>query len=208
MGQGGEGGLLDHPRSRGVYEHSPHRIAASSGSSPLARGLRSTRTLRQWRPRIIPARAGFTECLAARDAEHTDHPRSRGVYLLSRVRACMRARIIPARAGFTWGSVDGVWAPGDHPRSRGVYSSRLRTVCAGSGSSPLARGLQVLARRALTTMGIIPARAGFTPSGPTPSKRAEDHPRSRGVYQNTAAAMPPSLGSSPLARGLPLGPVQ
>ena len=50
----------------------------------------------------------------------------------------------------------------DHPRSRGVY------VPVGA--------------RERDDVGIIPARAGFTPvlSGVVPCD--EDHPRSRGVY--------------------------
>ena len=50
----------DHPRSRGVYERLPITLVAEWGSSPLARGLRTTvkRWVDQW----------------------LDHPRSRGVY--------------------------------------------------------------------------------------------------------------------------------
>ena len=75
------------------------------------------------------------------------------------------------------------------------------------GSSPLARGL----RRALLGVGdadrIIPARAGFTSGRPTPSGRLWDHPRSRGVYSSRRLARWRPAGSSPLARGLPGGPV-
>ena len=50
----------DHPRSRGVYCARYRRRPAVSGSSPLARGLRSGLAKRQDRSGIIPARAGFT----------------------------------------------------------------------------------------------------------------------------------------------------
>ena len=50
---------------------------------------------------------------------------------------------------------------------------------------------------------IIPARAGFTPPGPSPEICSRDHPRSRGVYAGVLLARPPVTGSSPLARGLP-----
>ena len=91
---------VDHPRSRGVYVEGFRGFALSSGSSPLARGLR-----RAYRARV----------------SLWDHPRSRGVYRrrlrrrprpegsspLARglqetpVRPGGEPRIIPARAGFT-----------------------------------------------------------------------------------------------------------
>ena len=58
--------------------------------------------------------------------------------------------------------------------------------------------------------GIIPARAGFTEFGLYFNVIGADHPRSRGVYLTTAPAIMLSVGSSPLARGLPgepCGPV-
>ena len=51
--------------------------------------------------------------------------------------------------------------------------------------------------------GIIPARAGFTPRAPASHARSSDHPRSRGVYSQPWRCRTLSLGSSPLARGLP-----
>ena len=50
----------------------------------------------------------------------------------------------------------------DHPRSRGVYSIRVIRITEHMGSSPLARGLRVLAETGAPVGGIIPARAGFT----------------------------------------------
>ena len=50
----------DHPRSRGVYPSGRPGRLASSGSSPLARGLLRIIRERECRKRIIPARAGFT----------------------------------------------------------------------------------------------------------------------------------------------------
>ena len=49
---------------------------------------------------------------------------------------------------------------------------------------------------------IIPARAGFTARRPIPAHRAQDHPRSRGVYAAGITSPPSPGGSSPLARGL------
>ena len=72
------------------------------------------------------------------------------------------------------------------------------------GSSPLARGLPATARHQVAPRGIIPARAGFTAPSPWSTARAEDHPRSRGVYGRTPLYPGPGRGSSPLARGLPV----
>ena len=49
-----------HPRSRGVYRLSTVSGRPCQGSSPLARGLRTTGHNHEPPPRIIPARAGFT----------------------------------------------------------------------------------------------------------------------------------------------------
>ena len=113
----------------------------SPRSSPLARGLLSRRPRTEPIPRIIPARAGFTPSTRWVEGPLRDHPRSRGVYLVTvsmvvlipgsspLARGLRRwithevlpSRIIPARAGFTGGfSWNCVWRA-DHPRSRGVY---------------------------------------------------------------------------------------
>ena len=234
----------DHPRSRGVYALAAEFASATSGSSPLARGLQEAPTTGTPSARIIPARAGFT-CFSsvvicqARDHPRSrgvytawtslarsmtpDHPRSRGVYwtschrfsdqkgssplarglLLGGRLATIHARIIPARAGFT---ADGRTPrlPGrDHPRSRGVYNLNAGNVILLQGSSPLARGLRRHRLRGPRRVRIIPARAGFTSPRSTRSARCGDHPRSRGVYSARTLAGLTSLGSSPLARGLP-----
>ena len=174
---------LDHPRSRGVYPFNlPVKtlIEGSSplargllmakllpppgaGSSPLARGLRQKETKIRTGGRIIPARAGFT--LSGRLVV----PGLRG--------------IIPARAGFTARSAPAPGPAQDHPRSRGVYPPWPPTRRPTRGSSPLARGLRAFDCDANAREGIIPARAGFTPS----CERVIAGP----------------YGSSPLARGLP-----
>ena len=172
----------DHPRSRGVYSTQREAAPRVRGSSPLARGL--------------PSRLN--------DLGHTaqDHPRSRGVYSLSGVRrlfgtgssplarglhdrdgaAGRRARIIPARAGFTRRGSGAAGAAWDHPRSRGVYRRQIADQSMPGGSSPLARGLQVVTAAAHGIAGIIPARAGFTRRLGNRGRAATDHPRSRGVY--------------------------
>ena len=113
-----------------------------------------------------------------------------------------RVGIIPARAGFTSRPSPRASRPRDHPRSRGVYARAGRGGGGGGGSSPLARGLHVLAGGAGCDNGIIPARAGFTRRPPGRPRHAPDHPRSRGVYPRPPRGPPSRRGSSPLARGL------
>ena len=72
--------IEDHPRSRGVYTCAIPDLAASEGSSPLARGLLTFLIDRLAERRIIPARAEFTNHAAGIDTCSSDHPRSRGVY--------------------------------------------------------------------------------------------------------------------------------
>ena len=215
-------GREDHPRSRGVYSRRACAVGAGRGSSPLARGLRTAPRCASGRRRIIPARAGFTTGARTSGPTEKDHPRSRGVYaaekdiprpgqgssplargLLTGEKGKGRIeRIIPARAGFTREGREPALEPEDHPRSRGVYNSAVKTPRKKIGSSPLARGLQPPARGFGAAPGIIPARAGFTSSLRSPSRRARDHPRSRGVYPARRPPTARTSGSSPLARGL------
>ena len=215
-------GPRDHPRSRGVYACGDWRPNSAHGSSPLARGLpSSTPRARCWGG-IIPARAGFTRATSAATTSSTDHPRSRGVYhgaelgRLPGVGSSPLARglppgppprppprrIIPARAGFTIAQTAAVRSPWDHPRSRGVYGGELASGRASTGSSPLARGLQLAGETGVGWERIIPARAGFT-DGRSPTRSSpQDHPRSRGVYPDPPRRGGDVRGSSPLARGL------
>ena len=174
-----------------------------NGSSPLARGLQHHDCHRRHPRGIIPARAEFTTGSTRIWTSGPDHPRSRGVYdtslsdpealsgssLLARGLPCTTGRsfrvrgIIPARAGFTPALRGAIHHCADHPRSRGVYAPWLWPVKHTRGSSPLARGLQSAISLLVLGHGIIPARAGFTPSpAEWPARES---------------------GSSPLAWGLP-----
>ena len=192
----------DHPRSRGVYQVPDPLNICLTGSSPLARGLRPSPRIPRPRGRIIPARAGFTRfvmCISTGMAGSS--PLARG--LLFNIRESGLADgIIPARAGFTRPGTDGPTEHPDHPRSRGVYVKSPVHGIGTSGSSPLARGLLPAARRPVGPTGIIPARAGFTPSGRPRGSPRRDHPRSRGVYSGVGVLWWTGVGSSPLARGL------
>ena len=192
----------DHPRSRGVYTSTSVVSSGITGSSPLARGLRSRERCRGARPRdhprsrgvystrrspsssptgSSPLARGLPHAAAAADAEGGSSPLARGLH---RPGARMRGgrRIIPARAGFTTRSPRPGGPTWDHPRSRGVYSPTWASTCTGWGSSPLARGLRVASAVRASTW--------------------TDHPRSRGVYLLDSADRIIGPGSSPLARGL------
>ena len=194
----------DHPRSRGVYLHAGFEHGVRLG--------------------IIPARAGFTDYQQSIAAINADHPRSRGVYstgitrriqvigsspLARGLRRCHlsildRSGIIPARAGFTAHRPARRPRCRDHPRSRGVYRGLIGLMPATLGSSPLARGLHGRVKSEVREYRIIPARAGFTWHLRLLNSPSWDHPRSRGVYRVPSKRWCPSVGSSPLARGLHL----
>ena len=215
-------GDQDHPRSRGVYPAGEPPACAPGGSSPLARGLRFEEVGGGGVGGIIPARAGFTGDSPAPSPAPTDHPRSRGVYASSccgtaaasgssplarglprRTQYChFCGRIIPARAGFTRSRSALAVTGRDHPRSRGVYADPPAQCRAPPGSSPLARGLLPYDTRDDEIARIIPARAGFTGRQRLAGLAHRDHPRSRGVYAESALVVVSRAGSSPLARGL------
>ena len=198
----------------------PH--GAPAGSSPLARGLRGSVSWTTAQQGIIPARAGFTNSRTFRRPGRQDHPRSRGVYASAAASSAVppgssplarglpvddadsagEPGIIPARAGFTASASTAPSGPPDHPRSRGVYLTRGAASRWFRGSSPLARGLLPVRGLDDGEHGIIPARAGFTSSGTRSTASSEDHPRSRGVYDQTDEETRLKNGSSPLARGL------
>ena len=200
-------GRRDHPRSRGVYTAIRRRTWRTCGSSPLARGLLLKVVEAGIGLRIIPARAGFTAREIDSAAAPGDHPRSRGVYPpagrtgpgnrgssplarglpLDTTAQTSAQGIIPARAGFTSGAPPESDRPGDHPRSRGVYALGRHWACEPQGSSPLARGLRSCGLLVVGGVGIIPARAGFTPEFGGAQRRGGDHPRSRGVYSRGCA---------------------
>ena len=172
----------DHPRSRGVYAGLIGQDAGTSGSSPLARGLRLLSNVRRDSVGIIPARAGFTPANRILAVLDRDHPRSRGVYVILACSFEARLGSSPLARGLRTRATMRGTPSGDHPRSRGVYFPDGVVDILERGSSPLARGLQCELAREFAELRIIPARAGFTTQG-----RAYD------LLQQ---------GSSPLARGL------
>ena len=198
----------DHPRSRGVYGPYSEDCYPDDGSSPLARGLRSTPEQQGSGSRIIPARAGFTATGSANSRTPGDHPRSRGVYTGMLPCSARMAGSSPLARGLRPLPSTGSDSRMDHPRSRGVYEPEGGWKPDGTGSSPLARGLLFETGEIGMGVRIIPARAGFTRWLSASTGRPADHPRSRGVYGQRELIVVRGCGSSPLARGLrpPSGP--
>ena len=174
---------------------------------------------------LIPARAGNTWSSLRRFATCWAHPRSRGehVHQLFRARdesgssplargtlvriseSAPMSGLIPARAGNT--SRHGYSANGNgaHPRSRGEHGDGSVSEGYVSGSSPLARGTPMMVGSADAEAGLIPARAGNTDRRLRDRTPRRAHPRSLGEHCPHCAHRPRNQGSSPLARGTPVG---
>ena len=152
------------------------------------------------RPRLWGSEVGAPVALIC---QYIDRHKERfAAWPICRVLSDSGTKIAPATALH---HTTGHYPPGrsrDHPRSRGVYYRGAATTLSFVGSSPLARGLPLLARSGTTVRGIISARAGFTGLGRRAQRRWRDHPRSRGVYPSLLVTTPRVEGSSPLARGL------
>ena len=172
-----------HPRSRGEHSETPWLLAVDEGSSPLARGALLGRNRRCLPTGLIPARAGSTNQHRLGPYPRGAHPRSRGEHknlipkkfsftgssplargaLVFNAVCFFISGLIPARAGSTpWFSslVLFYWA---HPRSRGEHLVVFVLGVLVLGSSPLARGAQILVAVHVEGLGLIPARAGSTP---------------------------------------------
>ena len=127
-------------------------------------------------------------------------PLARGTLHLQ-LRGERPARLIPARAGNTGLTVRSLKVETAHPRSRGEHYFEVTRATAYRGSSPLARGTQVVQAPAFQRLRLIPARAGNTYSSTPSSGEPSAHPRSRGEHQSAPELYRPLIGSSPLARG-------
>ena len=191
-----------HPRWRGEHGFTSVAEAVECGSSPLARGTQ-LRGARGWRRRrFIPAGAGNTRAHASNPPRPTVHPRWRGehpfhIFELSagcgssplargtrQDAAAILAlgRFIPAGAGNTTTLTGIQLHSAVHPRWRGEHCWTWRAHQTANGSSPLARGTQVITETESTDDRFIPAGAGNT-TRPFPSgRRRTVHPRWRGEH--------------------------
>ena len=110
-------------------------------------------------------------------------------------------RFIPACAGSTAQPRSGRGRTGVHPRMRGVHDQTDHIVVASQGSSPHARGPRTAPAVRCSPAGFIPACAGSTHLYRSLLRRAEVHPRMRGVHCPRVPLLEWPEGSSPHARG-------
>ena len=193
-----------HPRSRGENHQARGVGHFCAGSSPLTRGKLPCLPGFIHPGGLIPAHAGKTCGLGARQRHPRAHPRSRGENRARTPRCrrgwgsspltrgkpkksanrCNHARLIPAHAGKTLSSSIVRTPCTAHPRSRGENGIMEQIAATFVGSSPLTRGKPT--RRALPIVRprLIPAHAGKTRPRRAPGPSARAHPRSRG--ENTS----------------------
>ena len=91
-------------------------------------------------------------------------------------------RLIPARAGNTQSAQRQQSQTPAHPRSRGEHTSESGPSSSGFGSSPLARGTQIMTSANGSPNRLIPARAGNTSKVDPMKPLTAAHPRSRGEH--------------------------
>ena len=191
------------------------------GSSPRVRGKPADRALSGKWSGLIPARAGKTRLAPRRRPPQRAHPRACGE---NAMHACARAtaagssprvrgkhqprhrhhqhrRLIPARAGKTASRAAGsMWGPA-HPRACGENPGSSIVRVRTRGSSPRVRGKRHERSRQRDAVGLIPARAGKTPSWSCSTKRSRAHPRACGENSAQGDARRVRWGSSPRVRG-------
>ena len=112
------------------------------------------------------------------------------------------SRIIPACAGNTKSDKYCQNLYWDHPRLCGEYAEGMALKDCLIGSSPLVRGILLFDILRSSTLRIIPACAGNTPSELQNQESQTDHPRLCGEYKQRKKTMLYSEGSSPLVRGI------
>ena len=127
-------------------------------------------------------------------------PLARGPHTIP-TRNLSRRGLIPARAGTTRNRARSRPMRWAHPRSRGDHYEPAGIVHRDEGSSPLARGPLPRGVSGFPFAGLIPARAGTTPTRQKTHHGIGAHPRSRGDHLYRPAVYRGLGGSSPLARG-------
>ena len=190
-----------HPRLRGERTITQDGAYEDVGSSPLARGTRLARIApqeaRPVHPRLRGERIDPTTRVVSVDGSsplargtHQNDVTDRGIY-----------RFIPACAGNARvaGTLPGACPV--HPRLRGERRSRLHLDRKVDGSSPLARGTQLLDSLASTLLRFIPACAGNAADQASHGCGPPVHPRLRGERETSSSGRGTHIGSSPLARG-------
>ena len=127
-------------------------------------------------------------------------PLARGKHVLH-LRHARENRNIPARAGKTDRIKRLHCQPQEHPRSRGENCSPSCAVERGLGTSPLARGKQLLVAVKRCISRNIPARAGKTDTAKAMADLGAEHPRSRGENKAYVDSAERKYGNIPARAG-------
>ena len=191
----------DHPRVCGEQLRRLMPPSAYQEPSPRVRGA-GRGPLDQARfAGIIPRVCGEQRSLQIRCAGATgSSPRVRGAAQRAVRQKCLRG-IIPARAGSRPLPSVRPASRWDHPRACGEQPSYGEHMAHLSGSSPRVRGADLDTVVSLLVDGIIPARAGSSPTTPSAPSTRWDHPRACGEQNRPLCRCRSVPGSSPRVRG-------
>ncbi len=208
---------------RGEHRSPPRSVLRSLGSSPHARGAPGRCDRGGRHGGLIPACAGSTRPHPRCSTSARAHPRMRGEHSSAfgvapmlggsspHARGARRQarggsvlqRLIPACAGSTPRPRCTRLPRSAHPRMRGEHSPWALPLAWICGSSPHARGAQVLDVPDGVLVGLIPACAGSTAGCWSERGGSRAHPRMRGEHQSVGTVKLAPWGSSPHARGAP-----
>ena len=170
-----------HPRMRGEHQRAVTDTNTAPGSSPHARGTRTSPGHADLLWRFIPACAGNTTATDQPRRIDTVHPRMRGEHSAALADIPVDTGSSPhARGTLVPVGRKGVDIP-VHPRMRGEHSRQRRSGQVQTGSSPHARGTL---KRFCAGVECITV-----------------HPRMRGEHQAVGGLSSRAGGSSPHARG-------
>ena len=173
-----------HPRAGGENYERKTGQPITAGSSPRGRGKPDEGTLCVVSVRLIPARAGKTKRATRRAQPLRAHPRAGGENLAEQgwdvpaLGSSPRGRgkpprrldrrheggLIPARAGKTLSRPTTATSSRAHPRAGGENLIGVAADLSAQGSSPRGRGKRTRPHQRRRSRGLIPARAGKTPS--------------------------------------------
>ena len=213
-----------HPRACGENVLAASSASSTPGSSPRVRGKPPRERAGPPVRGLIPACAGKTRLCSTTCPEPRAHPRACGenARILSRTQwtrgssprvrgkpieqQFLRARVglIPARAGKTPSTTSPKKARPAHPRACGENIKTTAPPAIEAGSSPRVRGKLPARSVHVPAPGLIPARAGKTPTSPPDRTRSWAHPRACGENDAAAEGAWVPVGSSPRVRGKPV----
>ena len=161
-------GEWDHPRMHGEHPVTKLIDNFTAGSSPYARGAPVVLVHPEYHNRDHPRMHGEHQLSHCREpAVKGSSPYARGARpAISR--KCPRPGIIPVCTGSTGCPPAPQRLYRDHPRMHGEHAFSMESPSTLSGSSPYARGAQLVSGHGQEKIGIIPVCTGSTPKGPAP----------------------------------------